>query len=44
MVLLYFAIPEYCGAMVMGRNLLDSWGLLIVRGVYYKQCVEGRLT
>ena len=29
MILLYFAIPEYCGAMVMGRHLLDSWGLLI---------------
>ena len=43
MILLYFAIPEYCGAMVMGRHLLDSWGLLIVRGVYYKQCVESRL-
>ena len=37
-----FAIPEYCGVMVMGRHLLDR-GRLIVRGVYYKQCLESRL-
>ena len=37
-----FAIPEYCGVMVMGRHLLDR-ERLIVRGVYYKQCVESRL-
>ena len=42
MILLYFAIPEYCGVMVMGRHLLDR-GRLIVIGVYYKQCVESRL-
>ena len=42
MILLYFAIPEYCGVMVMKRHFLDR-GSLIVRGVYYKQCVESRL-
>ena len=41
-ILLYFAIPEYCGVLVMRRHLLDR-GHLIVRGVYYKQCVESRL-
>ena len=38
----YFAIPEYCGVMVMERHLLDR-GCLIVRGVYYKQFVESSL-
>ena len=32
MILLYFAIPEYSGVMVMGRHLLDK-GRLIVRGI-----------
>ena len=43
MILLYFAIPEYCGVMVMEGHLLDSWVRLIERGVYYKQCMESRL-
>ena len=43
MILLYFAFPEHCGVMVRGRHLLDSWGRLIVRGVYNKQRVESRL-
>ena len=42
MILLYFAIPEYCGVMVIEGHLLDR-GRLIERGVYYKQCVESRL-
>ena len=42
MILLYFAIPEYCGVMVIGRHLLDR-GRLIVRDVCYQQCVESRL-
>ena len=36
------AINHDRSLMVMGRHLLDK-GRLIVRGVYYKQCVESRL-
>ena len=42
MILLYFAIPENCEVMVMRRHFLDR-RRLIVRGVYYKHCVESRL-
>ena len=42
MILLYYAVPEYCGVMVIEKHLLGR-GRLIVRGVYYKQCVESRL-